>query len=70
MPATTACRGEYHFSITGYFHHNDGAGVVAGPLGQSITTAQPYLDPNYAALFRLAASAATAMARCPPPAPR
>jgi iron complex outermembrane receptor protein len=38
------------FSITGYFHHNDGAGVVAGPLGQSITTAQPYLDPGYAAL--------------------
>ena len=33
-----------------YFHHNDGAGVVAGPLGQSITTAQPYLDPNYASL--------------------
>jgi hypothetical protein len=36
------------WSTTGYFHHNDGAGVVAGPLGQSITTAQPYLDPNYA----------------------
>jgi hypothetical protein len=38
------------WSATGYFHHNDGAGVVAGPLGQSITTAQPYLDPNYASL--------------------
>ena len=38
------------WSTTGYFHHNDGAGVVAGPLGQSITTAQPYLDPNYATL--------------------
>ena len=37
-------------SATGYFHHNDGAGVVAGPLGQSITTAQPYLDPGYATL--------------------
>ena len=37
-------------SNTIYFHHNDGAGVVAGPLGQSITTAQPYLDPNYASL--------------------
>lgn len=36
------------WSTTGYHHHNDGAGVVAGPLGQSITTAQPYLDPNYA----------------------
>ena len=36
------------WATTGYFHHNDGAGVVAGPLGQSITTAQPYLDPNYA----------------------
>jgi iron complex outermembrane recepter protein len=35
---------------TGYYHHNDGAGVVAGPLGQSITTAQPYLDPAYATL--------------------
>lgn len=35
------------WSATGYFHHNDGVGVVAGPLGQSITTAQPYLDPNY-----------------------
>jgi iron complex outermembrane recepter protein len=33
-----------------YYHHNDGVGVVAGPLGQSITTAQPYLDPNYATL--------------------
>ena len=38
------------WSTTGYFHHNDGAGVVAGPLGQSITTAQPYLDPNYATI--------------------
>ncbi len=37
-------------SNTVYFHHNDGAGVVAGPLGQSITTAQPYLDPAYASL--------------------
>ncbi len=39
-----------NWSTTGYYHHNDGAGVVAGPLGQSITTAQPYLDPNYASL--------------------
>ncbi|EGD60261.1 TonB-dependent receptor [Novosphingobium nitrogenifigens DSM 19370] len=31
-----------------YFHHNDGVGVVAGPLGQSITVIQAYLDPNYA----------------------
>ncbi len=31
-----------------YLHHNDGVGVVAGPLGQSITVIQPYLDPNYA----------------------
>jgi hypothetical protein len=31
-----------------YFHHNDGVGVVAGPLGQSITVVQAYLDPNYA----------------------
>jgi outer membrane receptor protein involved in Fe transport len=38
------------WSNTVYFHHNDGAGVVAGPLGQSITTAQPYLDPAYATL--------------------
>jgi hypothetical protein len=38
------------WSNTAYYHHNDGAGVVAGPLGQSITTAQPYLDPNYATL--------------------
>jgi outer membrane receptor protein involved in Fe transport len=36
------------WSTTAYFHHNDGAGVVSGPLGQSITTIQPYLDPNYA----------------------
>lgn len=35
---------------TGYYHHNDGAGVVAGPLGQSITVAQAYLDPNYTSL--------------------
>jgi outer membrane receptor protein involved in Fe transport len=38
------------WSNTAYYHHNDGAGVVAGPLGQSITTAQPYLDPAYATL--------------------
>jgi hypothetical protein len=38
------------WSTTAYFHHNDGAGVVAGPLGQSITTAQPYLDRAYATL--------------------
>ncbi|KQM86611.1 TonB-dependent receptor [Sphingomonas sp. Leaf23] len=37
-------------SHTAYYHHNDGAGVVAGPLGQSITTAQAYLDPTYATL--------------------
>jgi hypothetical protein len=36
------------WSTTGYYHHNDGVGVVAGPLGQSITVAQAYLDPNYA----------------------
>ena len=30
-----------------YYHHNDGVGVVAGPLGQSITVVQPYLDPAY-----------------------
>ena len=38
------------WSTTAYYHHDDGAGVVAGPLGQSITTAQPYLDPAYASL--------------------
>ena len=31
-----------------YVHHNDGVGVVNGPLGQSITTIQPYLDSHYA----------------------
>ena len=41
---------DIEWSTTGYYHHNDGAGVVAGPLGQSITTAQPYLDPAYATL--------------------
>jgi len=39
-----------NWSTTAYYHHNDGAGVVAGPLGQSVTTAQAYLDPNYATL--------------------
>lgn len=39
-----------NWSTTAYYHHNDGAGVVAGPLGQSITTAQAYLDPAYATL--------------------
>jgi iron complex outermembrane receptor protein len=38
------------WSTTAYYHHNDGAGVVAGPLGQSITAAQPYLDPTFASL--------------------
>lgn len=38
------------WSNTAYIHHNDGAGVVAGPLGQSITVAQAYLDPAYATL--------------------
>lgn len=37
------------WSTTGYYHHNDGVGVVAGPLGQSITVIQPYLDPAYVA---------------------
>ncbi len=36
-----------NWSNQGYFHHNDGVGVVAGPLGQSITVVQAYLDPNY-----------------------
>ena len=44
------CRIRITWSNTAYYHHNDGAGVVAGPLGQSITTAQPYLDPAYATL--------------------
>ncbi len=48
LDATLSPRARW--STTAYFHHNDGAGVVAGPLGQSITTAQPYLDPGYAAL--------------------
>ncbi|UAK23064.1 TonB-dependent receptor [Sphingomonas nostoxanthinifaciens] len=38
------------WSNTAYYHHNDGAGVVGGPLGQSVTTAQAYLDPAYASL--------------------
>ena len=37
-----------NLSTQGYYHHNDGAGVVAGALGQSITVIQAYLDPNYA----------------------
>lgn len=37
------------WSNQAYFHHNDGVGVVAGPLGQSITVVQAYLDPNYVA---------------------
>ncbi|WP_010184932.1 TonB-dependent receptor [Sphingomonas sp. PAMC 26605] len=45
------------WSTTGYYHHNDGVGVVAGPLGQSITTIQPYLDPNYATNPHYAANA-------------
>ncbi len=36
------------WSNQAYFHHDDGVGVVAGPLGQSITVVQAYLDPNYA----------------------
>jgi hypothetical protein len=36
------------WSNQGYFHHDDGVGVVAGALGQSITVIQAYLDPNYA----------------------
>ena len=36
------------WSNTLYYHHDDGVGVVAGPLGQSITVVQAYLDPNYA----------------------
>ena len=37
-------------STMAYYHHNDGVGIVGGPLGQSITVAQAYLDPNYATL--------------------
>lgn len=37
-----------NWANTIYLHHNDGVGVVAGPLGQSITVVQAYLDPNYA----------------------
>ena len=37
-----------NFSTQGYYHHDNGVGVVAGPLGQSITVIQAYLDPNYA----------------------
>lgn len=36
------------WSNTGYYHHNSGVGVVAGPVGQSITVVQAYLDPTYA----------------------
>ncbi len=37
-----------NWSTTAYIHHDNAAGVVAGPLGQSITVIQAYLDPNYA----------------------
>lgn len=37
-----------NWMVQGYYHHDDGVGVVAGPLGQSITVIQPYFDPNYA----------------------
>jgi hypothetical protein len=30
-----------------YYHHNNGEGVVAGPLGQSITVVDAYLTPGY-----------------------
>ena len=40
-----------------YYHHNDGVGVVAGPLGQSITAIQPYLDPTYSAATKIASNA-------------
>jgi iron complex outermembrane recepter protein len=45
------------WSTTGYYHHDDGAGVVGGPLGQSITVVQAYLDPNYATDTHLATNA-------------
>ena len=45
------------WSNTGYYHHDDGAGVVAGPLGQSITVVQAYLDPNYASDCHFATNA-------------
>lgn len=45
------------FSNQAYIHHDDGVGVVAGPLGQSITTIQPYLDPNYASNCHFAGNA-------------
>jgi hypothetical protein len=38
------------WSNTGYYHHDSGVGVVAGPVGQSITVVQAYLDPAYATL--------------------
>lgn len=51
------------WSNTGYYHHNDGVGVVAGPLGQSITVIQAYLDPNYATgtKYRANANASAAL---------
>ena len=35
------------WSNQAYYHHNDGVGVVAGPLGQSITVVDAYLTPGY-----------------------
>jgi iron complex outermembrane receptor protein len=48
--------GKANWANTVYLHHNDGVGVVAGPLGQSITVAQAYLDPNYATDCKFAAN--------------
>lgn len=38
------------WSTSGYYHHNSGVGVVAGPVGQSITVVQAYLDPAFGTL--------------------
>ncbi len=35
------------WSNQAYYHHNNGEGVVAGPLGQSITVVDAYLTPGY-----------------------
>lgn len=48
--------GKVTWSNTAYLHHNDGVGVVAGPLGQSITVVQAYLDPNYATNCKFASN--------------
>jgi hypothetical protein len=54
-----------HWTNLAYYHHNDGQGVVAGPLGQSLSVARAYFPTTPATSWSMIRAAAAASPASP-----